>query len=231
MVLGRQLTLQVQCRDEATFNNFFTAKNQELVSQLQSAITHPQHLLIYLWGNNGVGKSHLLQACYLQAIAQQQAAIYLSLAEPQLQPAVLESLDEHTLVCLDDLQSVLADRDWQEALFHFYNRLRDQQARLVVAADVSPRQLDCSLADLQSRFTWGMVYQVQGLSDAEKCEALCMRAKQRGLVLSEDVAEFLLKRCTRDMNSLFDILQQLDHASLRDKRPLTIPFVKSVLAL
>ena len=178
-----------------------------------------------------MGKSHLLQASYLAAFEKKISAVYLSLSEAKLKPEVLEGLDEMSLVCLDDLHCVLGDSAWEEALFHFYNRLSARKSRLFVAASSSPRHLACTLLDLKSRLSSGTIYQVQGLNDSQKLSAIQLHAKQRGLHLATDVADFLLKRCARDMKSLFQILEELDKASLRDKRALTIPFVKSVMSL
>jgi DnaA family protein len=70
---------------------------------------------------------------------------------------------------------------------------------------------------------------VQPLSDPEKSLALQLRAKQRGLSLSQDVANYLLTHAPRDMGQLFMLLERLDLASLQRQRKITIPFVKEVL--
>lgn len=231
--MHKQLTLQVQLRDEATFHNFFPGKNEELITLLQSQLqlTQTQHTFFYLWGAHDVGKSHLLQASCHYAAEKNKSATYLSLADKVLTPEILDRLDAFSLICLDDLDRVIGDSVWETALFHLYNAIRDNQRFLLVSAKISPRQLQCFLPDLQSRLTWGMVYQLHGLSDAEKLLALQRRAKERGLMLSEEVATFLLRRCSRDMTSLYQILNTLDQASLQSKRPLSIPFIKSVLGI
>lgn len=226
-----QLTLQVQLRDEATFANFFHGQNEQLATHLQSQVQEAQQAFFYLWGASGVGKSHLLQASCLAVKSKGRSAAYISLSESELTPDILEGLDDCSLVCLDDIDVVLGKAHWEEAIFHFYNAIREQNHCLVVAATSSPNYLNCCLPDLRSRFTWGMVYQVHGLSDAEKCAVLQLRAKQRGLSLSDEVANFLLRRCSRDMTTLYQILNDLDQASLRSKRSLSIPFIKEVLGV
>ena len=67
------------------------------------------------------------------------------------------------------------------------------------------------------------------LSDSEKIAALQAQALNKGLQLSLDVGQYLLKRCPRDMHALFDILNRLDYASLASQRKLTIPFVRALL--
>ena len=228
-MINQQLTLPVHLADETTFTNFFSSQNNEVVALLKSHIQTAQQAFFYLWGNQGVGKSHLLQASALYARELHRTSTYLSLAERALEPTVLEGLDDLSLVCIDDVENVLGVALWEEGLFNFYNAIRDKKHSLIVTATKPPRQLSCHLPDLKSRFSWGMVYHVQPLTDAEKFTALQLRATQRGITLSEEVSRFLLQRCARDMTSLYQILEKLDQASLRDKRALSIPFVKSVL--
>jgi DnaA family protein len=115
------------------------------------------------------------------------------------------------------------------ALFSLYNRLRDAGACLVIAARVPPEQLGIELADLRSRLSWGLIFELKGLSDEQRLVALQHRARARGLELPQEVGQFLLRRYPRDMSTLFGLLEVLDRASLEAKHKLTLPFVKSVL--
>ena len=70
-----------------------------------------------------------------------------------------------------------------------------------------------------------LIFQLHGLSDEDKLRALQLRASRRGLHLTDEVGRFILNRGSRSMNSLFDLLEQLDRASLQAQRKLTIPFL------
>ncbi|MBQ0782397.1 MAG: DnaA regulatory inactivator Hda, partial [Thalassolituus oleivorans] len=113
------------------------------------------------------------------------------------------------------------------AIFHLFNRIRDRQSHLLIAANANPQQLGIRLPDLTSRLSWGMVYQVGALADEEKVLALLLRAHRRGLNLTDDVARYILTRGPRDSQALFDLLERLDQASLTAQRKLTIPFIKA----
>lgn len=224
--MARQLTLGLSLKEDATFSNFYPAKNQQLLSCLTDVT---QEQFIYLWGAAGTGRSHLLQACCHQVA---ESSVYIPLSEWQaLSPDIFCDLEQLSLVCIDDVNAIKGQRDWEEALFHLYNRIRAAKTRLVVAANASPTQLGLSLADLSTRLAWGLVFHVEPLSDSDKCAALSMRAKQQGMVLSPDVGDFLLRHCPRDTKSLFDLLERLDELSLVAQRRLTIPFVKQALGL
>jgi DnaA family protein len=219
-----QLPLAVHLQDSATFDNFFTAENESAMRALQSA----QQPFIYLWGATGTGKTHLLQAaCH----AVGSGSAYLPLGEEGIVPPLLEGMEQMKLVCLDNIDTIAGDVTWETALFHLFNRLRDLDHQLIVSASMSPTALPLQLADLKSRFSWGISYQLVELSDSQKVLAMQERAQRRGMQLPLEVAEYLLKRYPRDMVSLFELIERLDEASLAAQRKLTIPFVRELLGL
>ena len=228
-----QLPLGVRLRDDATFANYYPGANAAAlgyVERLCEADAGWTESLIYLWGGEGVGRSHLLQAACLRFEQRGEQAVYLPLAEVvDYGPELLDGLDQAELVCLDDLDAVAGRADWEEALFHLFNRLRDAGRRLLLAATASPRELPVALPDLQSRLTLALVFQLHALSDEDKLRALQLRASRRGLHLTDEVGRFILTRGERSMSALFELLERLDQASLQAQRKLTIPFLKETL--
>lgn len=228
-----QLPLGVRLRDDATFANYYPGANAAAlgyVERLCQADAGWGDSLIYLWGGAGVGRSHLLQAACLRAEQQGEQAVYLPLAElVEYGPELLDDLEQCALVCLDDLEAVLGRSAWEEALFHLFNRLRDAGKRLLLAACAAPRELPVALPDLQSRLSLALVFQLRELAEEDKLRALQLRASRRGLQLSDEVGRFILTRGARSMSALFELLEQLDQASLQAQRKLTIPFLKQTL--
>jgi len=228
-----QLPLGVRLRDDATFKNYYPGSNAAAlgyVERLCQADAGWTESLIYLWGSAGVGRSHLLQAACLQLEQIDQQAVYLPLLEMvEHGPALLEGLEDCALVCLDDLEAVAGQDAWEVALFHLFNRLRDNGHRLLLSANAAPRELPLQLADLQSRLSQALVFQMRELAEDDKLHALQLRASRRGLQLPDEVAAFILNRGSRSMSGLFELLERLDQASLQAQRKLTIPFLKETL--
>lgn len=223
--MNKQLPLGITWRDQATFSNFLTGDNGQLVDSLQSA----NEALIFLWGEQGCGKSHLLQAV-CQVDGQSSQPVYLPMQELLvMQPAVLQGMEMMSPVCLDDVHLIAGNQQWEEAVFHLFNRVREQNGRMIISATGSPGNINIQLPDLVTRLGWGTVYQVKPLDDEGKKIALQQRAKYRGLQLPDEVVEYVLRRSARDTNSLFNLLDRLDIASLVEQRKLTIPFVKQYL--
>jgi len=225
-----QLPLSVQLRDDATFDNFYSGDAQEVVKQMEKSASGDGEQSIFISGSQGVGCSHLLQAACHHAEASGLNSVYLPLEElVSYSPAIFESLEDLPLIALDNLQSIAGQKQWEEALFHLFNRVRDSGGRLLFAADCPLDQLKIELPDLKSRLQWGLVYGLPDQDDDFKVGALQFRAKNRGIELTEDVAKFVVKQVAGDMETLFNVLQELDHASLSAKKKLTRPFVKAVM--
>lgn len=230
--MTEQLTLGFELQDDTTFSTFFAGKNDELLTVLQKMANGRGEQFVYLWGKPGVGRTHLLHSSCHSANRWKLSSFYLPLKQiDSFKPDVLDGLEHLNLVCVDDLDQIAGKPEWEEAFFHFYNRMQEEKRRLVIAASSSPTDLGVKLQDLVSRLSWGMTFHMQELTDKEKLQALLARSKNRGLELPENVAEYLLRHWPRDMKSLFIALATLDHASFVEQRKLTVPFVKEVLKL
>lgn len=229
--LFEQLPLAVQLRDDATFDNFFIADNALLVEQLRLQQAGTGERYIYLYGASGSGRSHLLQAACLGVDNSAKAAVYLPLQDLLEYPPqqLFDGLEQLSLVCLDDIDAVITKAQWQSQLFHLFNRLEGAGTRLLVSANCAVRQLPIELADLASRLSWGAVHQLQSLSDPQRIAAFQFRAARRGLVLEDEVAQYVYHRSHRDTETLLLVLDKLDKASLEQQRKLTVPFVKTTL--
>lgn len=224
-----QLTLPVKLLDESRFANFFVNGNEHLVNELRETVLGQGQTVLFIYGNKGVGCTHLLQACCHLAREFYKNAFYLCLSDPALTPEALYNLEQMDVVCLDGIESVIGDTDWEVQIFHLFNRMRDMGKSLIIASTKPPKLLDCKLADLKSRLQWGLVMPVEELTDDDKILSLAMRANLRGFDLPEEVGLFLLNRYSRNMHDLISIFEKLDHASLQEQHKLTVPFVKKIL--
>ncbi|WP_438970041.1 DnaA regulatory inactivator Hda [Methylophaga sp.] len=230
-VAQTQLTLRLSPQEIYHFDNYLFAK-PETEKALQ-AFCHLDNLdFLYLYGEAGTGKTHLLIACAEKVQQQGRRVTYVSLAElmQTSEPAVIQSLEQTDLLCLDDIEAIAGHPEWEVALFHCFNRLHDAKGNLLVATEHNPANIRIELPDLCSRLATGLVYHLTTMTDEQKQQALILQSQKRGLTMSDEVAQYLLRHYGRDMPALMDVLQQLDKASLQAKRRLTIPFIRQVLA-
>jgi len=219
----RQLLLQLAPPPEPTLDNYVPGRNGAALQALRDlARGAGGERFVYLWGEPGSGRSHLLRG--LAQAAGARKALYFSGAPGAR--IVANGVPDDGVIAVDNVQDLAAGD--QIALFDLYNCVRAGGGALAASGDAAPAQLALR-ADLRSRLAWGLAFQLHPLSDAEKAAALREHARARALDLGEDVIAYLLKHARRDMANLIGILDALDRYSLEQKRPVTLPLVRSAL--
>ena len=220
----KQLALDLAQAAPPTLDNFVGGRNAELTENLRRlAVREAGERFIYIWGEPGSGRSHLLQGVVAAARAAKASAVYIACAGDACLTEGVERLD---CVAVDNVEVLREDA--QIGLFHLYNALHERRGALVASGDAPPVQLKMR-QDLVTRLGWGLVYQVHALSDEEKAHALKRHAAARGFKLPDEVCAYLLARVRRDMSSLLAMLDALDRHSLEAKRPITVVLVRELL--
>ena len=227
---GRQIALPFAWVRRFDFASFIAGRNHAAVAGLKALAVGEGAGNIYLWGRTGTGKSHLLQAvCGAASVAQKKAG-YIPLNQiRELSPALLQGLDSLDLLCLDDLEQLAGKTDWERELFHLFNRMREAGKALVFASRQGPQEISIDLPDLKTRLAWDLGFLLEPPDDDALIRALRERAAERGLVLPEEIAQYIMTRCARDTHGLFRLLERLDETALARQRRLTIPLLRELL--
>lgn len=224
----RQLTLDITADEPQTLATFVVGQNQEALQFLQrlvapsaKSLTAPGDRFVYLWGQAGAGKSHVLQALASSTSAR-------LIRGPNDDADAFHFSPDVAGYLIDNCDKLSAD-DQIEA-FNLFNQIREHGGWLVTSGELPPSELSVR-EDLRTRLGWGLIYQLHGLSDEEKIAALTHAAQARGLHLSSGVLPYLITHFRRDMRSLSAMLDELDRYSLETQRPITLPLLRSLLQL
>lgn len=204
----RQLTLDLVNPPQPSLDNFVVGRNAEVIAALRAIVGGSGEQFVYLWGETGAGRTHLLKA----------------LGSETAQHEVPEWHAKRRVYTVDDVEGLRESE--QQRLFVLLNEIRSAgTARFIATGNAAPMHLTLR-DDLRTRLGWGLVYQLHPLSDEEKARALSAHAASRGLTLSADVVEYLLTHMPRDMRTLVAVVDALDTYALSMKKPLTVPLVR-----
>ncbi|MQR02151.1 DnaA regulatory inactivator Hda [Glaciimonas soli] len=244
----RQLLLDITSDDAQTLDTFVVGHNQEVLQFLQqltsasapNAVIAPQDRMVYVWGESGAGKSHLLQAlagtgstkAHLISAADLNArhANHIDHYDAAYSASQFHFSPEDHGYLIDDCDQ-LSPQDQIEA-FALFNQIRDygNGGWLITSGAQPPSELISIVReDLRTRLGWGLIYQLHSLGDEEKIATLTQAALARGLNLSPGVLPYLITHFRRDMRSLMAKLDELDHYSLETQRPITLPLLRNLL--
>ena len=225
--MTKQLHLPIRLRDSASVDNFFPAGNEEVFAAFNGWLNgDTDKSVLFLHGVAGSGRSHLLQAACCFVSEKERPSIYVPAGEPDISGEFISQLDPESTVCIDDLDQVVGDVHWEEAVLEVHERLLSSNGRLLLAALQPPRALGLTLPDLATRLAAGGVYRIRPLTERELPRAMQLRARRRGLELPDEVVEYLLRRVPRNSEAIFDLLDRVDEAAFAKKRRLTVPFIR-----
>ena len=225
-----QLPLALNVSDKANFSNFHHGDNSELIAAIQSYVKRSESRSLYFYGPSSTGKSHLLFAAMRLAKNEGIKCSYLSLADSRISPEFLQELDLQHIICVDNVNEWAGDDFKEAALFTMFEQIKHSGGHLIISAGKLPELCGFKLVDLVSRLASGLVYPLLELTDKQQAEAVKMRANERGLIMADEVINYLLSRSSRNTGELFAILDKIDRASLIEKRKVTIPFLRSIVS-
>ena len=245
----KQLILDLAWDPLPPFAGFLPGDNAALVAQLRDQAWPGAP--VYLWGPAGAGKTQLLHELQARAIEAGLAAQWFDASTP----APWTLAEDAALVLLDDVDQFAPEQ--QHAAFTLFveagsrvggvlHALADGVAGAALASSESPAtgaRLGVQFAsagrlppvdlevreDLRTRLGWGPVHAVRPLAESETRDTLRQEAGRRGVVLGDDVLDYILARFARDLKSLMHLLHRLDGFALSEKRAITVPLLKRML--
>ncbi len=206
---------------EQSFDNFMRGANVAAVVHLQAMV--PGAAPVYLWGPAGSGKTHLLKALVRQCQAQGQRSLWFSSRD--LPPWELH--EAASLIVFDGCDRF--DEAQQHAAFTLFVDATTRGVAVAAAGRVPPVDLPLR-EDLRTRLGWGHVFALQPPTEPEVRAVLRREADRRGVFLSDEVMDYLLTRFARDLKHLMGLLDGLDQFALANKRAITVPLLKQMLA-
>lgn len=178
---------------------------------------------MFLWGAPGSGKTHVLRAL---AQRWQDAGTQVGWYDADTcLPWELPS--QPSLLILDDCERF--DAGQQHAAFALFVEAATDGLAVVATGSMPPTDLDLR-EDLRTRLGWGPTFALQPLSEAETRAALRREADRRGILLGDEVIDYLLTRFARDLKHLMRLLDRLDEFALAAKRAVTVPLLRQMLA-
>jgi DnaA family protein len=217
----KQIPLALASDAAKSFDDFVAGASAMALEHVRGL--QPSSVPVYLWGPSGSGKTHLLQALAQRVQREGGQVGWFSAADPVPWP-----IDERrALIVFDACDAFDADR--QQAAFALFVDATARGIPVAGAGRLPPVDLPLR-DDLRTRLGWGHVLALQPLSEAETRAALRREADRRGLFLSDDVMDHLLTRFARDLKYLMALLDRLDDYALVNKRAITVPLLKQMLA-
>lgn len=205
--------------------NFLIApSNQDAVGWIDRWPDWPAPICI-LYGPASSGKSHLA------AVWQKRVnALPLSTESLLRQNNQKSGLRGQNCYVLDGVDPWIGDNDYETALFHLYNMMKQDGGFALMTMRQSPSHCDYALPDLASRLKSCPAVRIQEADDALLSMILMKLFADRQLSVSEDVIQYLLPRMERSFEAVGEIVALADKTALIEKRAISVPLMRKVLS-
>jgi DnaA family protein len=202
-----------------------------IIANLKALINAESESLIGLWGASDSGKTHLINAsAHFARLQGTSFQLYDGRELAQCDADDFEELVTCQVLAVDNLDALCGILNWEERFYQIINICKDGALHLIFTLSQNPSQLNCRLADFQSRLSWGLLLQLQLTGEKEIGEVIRLRAGMLGIELSKEAIAYLLVHYPRQLSKQIEILGVLDRASLSAQKKITVPLIKQALA-
>jgi chromosomal replication initiator protein len=225
-----------------TFRNFVVADSNRIAAAAAAAVADKpgeSYNPLFIYSSPGLGKTHLLQAITQRALETGRDALYVTSEQftNEFVTAIAQGrADEFRrryrsvqLLMLDDVQFLAGKGRTQEEFFYTFNDLHSDGCQVVVASDRAPAAITGLEARLASRFSWGLVADIQPPDEETRLAILRAKAADQKVDLPDDVARFLADRAPDNVRELEGSLNRVLAYARLTGNPITIDVAAKAL--
>jgi chromosomal replication initiator protein len=200
-----------------TFSNFIVGGGSELAHAACVAVSNaPAHAYnpLFLYGETGLGKTHLMHAVAHQALNRNPSCRITYVSCEKFTNEFIRAIQENTLtkfrsryrscdyLLIDDIQFLAGKERIQEEFFHTFNDIYDSQRQIFLTSDRPAGEIDKIESRLLSRFQWGLVADIQAPDWETRVAILKCKADAMGISIEPEIIEFLAKSIARNVRRM-----------------------------
>lgn len=241
-----QPSKRVRLHPDYTFDNFVVGPCNRMahasciaISQSPGTVYNP----LFLYGNVGLGKTHLLHAVCHEARKQNPSISIQFLSCEEFVNGFISAIEKGTLLdfqnqyrtvdtlIIDDVQFLRAREQSQEEFFHTFNALYNNRRQIILTADSAPQDLASLEERLISRFKWGLVTRLDAPSYETRIAIVKKKASLRGLDLPEGVAELIAEHVKTNIRELEGALTIIYATARMSGQALTLEAARQALGV
>jgi chromosomal replication initiator protein len=226
------------------FDNFVVGPSNRLAQASCIAICHSPGTTynpLFLYGNSGLGKTHLLHAVCCQTRKRDHNIAIQLLSCEDFVNRFIRAIEQGDLsgfhsqfrtvdmLVIDDVQFLREREQSQEEFFHTFNALYQNGKQIILSADSAPADIPSLEERLISRFNWGLVARIDPPSYETRIAIVKKKAHLRGLTISDEVAEYIARKVQANIRELEGALTTIYAVSMTNGQEMTLESARVAL--
>jgi chromosomal replication initiator protein len=235
---------ELKLHPDYTFENFVVGPSNRLahascvaVSQSPGNTYNP----LFLYGNSGLGKTHLLHAVCCEANQRFDGAVIQFLSCEEFVNRFIRAIETGNsagfqsqfrtveMLVIDDVQFLREREQSQEEFFHTFNALYNNGKQIILSADSPPGRIPSLEERLISRFNWGLVARIDPPSYETRVAIVQKKAHLRGLSISDEIAEYIARKIHANIRELEGALTTLYAVATTVSKEITLELAQGAL--
>jgi len=235
---------ELKLHPDYTFDNFVVGPSNRLAHASCVAVSHSlgnTYNPLFIYGNSGLGKTHLMQAICFEAQQKLNGAVIQFLSCEEFVNRFIRGIEEGNLagfqsqfrtvdmLVIDDVQFLREREQSQEEFFHTFNALYNNGKQIILSADSPPGQIPSLEERLISRFNWGLVARIDSPSYETRVAIVQKKAHLRGLTISDQIAEYIARKVQANIRELEGALTSIYAVATTSRKKITLELAQTAL--
>jgi len=240
----RRVDTEVNLHPDYTFESFVVGPSNRLAHASCVAVSNSPgntYNPLFLYGNSGLGKTHLLHAICHETRMRFENSVIQFLSCEDFVNRFIRAIEAGNLagfqsqfrtvdtLVIDDVQFLREREQSQEEFFHTFNALHNNSKQIILSADCPPGKIPSLEQRLISRFNWGLVARVDPPSYETRVAIVQKKANLRGLTISDEVSEYIARKVHANIRELEGALTTLYAVATTAALPITLELAKEAL--
>lgn len=217
-----------------TFDNFVVgSSNEHATAVAMSVAKYPGqgNNPLFLYGNSGLGKTHLMHAIGNEIVKNSPGTSVLYVTSERFTIDMVNSIRDKNMeafrrryrdidvLLVDDVQFIEGKEGSQEEFFHTFNELYMNNKQIVLTSDRKPRDLIILEERLRNRFEWGLSIDIITPNYETRMAILKKKAESRNIVIEEEVLSYIAERIDSNIRELEGALSKIiSYAGISNKK-------------
>jgi chromosomal replication initiator protein len=227
-----------------TFENFVVGSSNQMACGASQAVANAPakaYNPLFLYGQSGLGKTHLMQAIANHIVQHNPNAQCAYLTSEQFINEFIDSIHHKTMnefkqkyrnvdiLLIDDIQFIAGKRSTQEEFFHTFNAMHDNHKQIVITSDRPPKEISDLEDRLVTRFLWGLIVDIQPPDFETRVAILRKKIGLESVKVPEDVVYFIAEQIKTNIRELEGALIRVVASSMLQEKPINLQLAQLVL--
>ena len=226
------------------FDNFVVGSSNQMACGASQAVANAPakaYNPLFLYGQSGLGKTHLMQAIAQHVLHHNPGLQCVYMTSEQFTNELIESIHHKTatqfkqkyrnvdILLIDDIQFIAGKRSTQEEFFHTFNAMHDNHKQIVITSDRPPKEISDLEERLVTRFLWGLIVDIQPPDFETRVAILRKKIELESVCVPDDVVYFIAEQIKTNIRELEGALIRVVASSILQDKPINLQLANMVL--